>query len=190
MLTTKDLFESESKSFILEKGESYKVISLDRADSTEFTKQNNSAYSFVSGNKYAIKGDTEITINSGEGILIRCSVSGVSGSGGAVHKVYEKTSGSYNLIGTFNAINKNDVAVKKGATVKYWIKLGMQNFLQYSTKDHYLFKGIVDKTSAVTKNEMSDGTKLTTKSESGGKYSEVSNVQAECTIHQLIIKFW
>lgn len=188
MLTTEDLFESESKSFILEKGESYKVISLDRADSTEFTKQNNSAYSFVSGNKYAIKGNTEITINSGEGILIRCSVSGASGSGGAVHKVYEKTSGSYNLIGTFNAINKNDVAVKKGATVKYWIKLGTQNFLSYSTGDHYLFKGIVDKTSAITKDEMSDGTKLATKSESGGNYSEVSNIQAECTIHQLIIK--
>ena len=188
LLSTKDLFESESKSYILGKGESYKVISLDRAENTSFTKQHNSNYSFTSGSKYAIKGDTEITISAGEGILIRCEVSNASGAGGAVHKVYEKTSGNFNLIDMFNGpTNFKEISIKKGATIKYWVKLGNQNFLQYSTGDHYLLNGIVDKTSATSEKDLS-GTKLTTKTENSGKYSEVSNVQSESTIHQLIVK--
>lgn len=188
LLSQKDLFENESKTYILGKGESYKVISLDRAESTNFTMQHNSNYSFVSGNKYAIKSDTEITISAGEGVLIRCEVSNASGAGGAVHKVYEKTSGNYNLIDMFNGpTNFKEVSIKKGATVKYWVKLGNQNILQYSTGDHYLFNGIVDKTS-VTNEEELGGTKLATKSEDSGKYSELSNIQSEFTIHQLIVK--
>ncbi len=188
LLSTKDLYESESKSYILEKGDSFKVVSLDRAESTSFTKQSDSEYTFTSGNKYAIKGDTDITITPGEGILVRCEVSNGSGAGGANHKIYEKTSGDYNLVDTFNGpTNFKDIAIKKGATIKYWFKEGQCNFLDYTIGDHYLLDGIVNKTNVLKEADLG-GTKLTTKSENNGKYSEVSNVTKEITIHQLIIQ--
>ena len=189
LLTTEGAYESTSKDFILAVGESYKIISLDRAEGTEITKQSGTNYTFTSGETYLIQSDTEVTIYPGEGILIRCSVSNGSGSGGASHKIYEKTNGDYYQIASFDGPTTYiDVAVKKGATIKYWVKLGSQNFIQYSTGDHYLFDGIVTKTSALSTDAVSDGTKLTTGSESSGKYSEVSNIQSSCTIHQLIIK--
>lgn len=189
ILTTEGVYETINKEFILAEEESYKIISLDRAESTVFTKQSGSNYSFTSGQKYLIQGDTEVSIYPGEGILIRCSVSNASGAGGATHKIYEKTNGSYYQIASFNGPTTSlDVAVKKGATIKYWVKLGTQNVIDYSTGDHYKFSGIVNKTSATSTNDVADGTRLTTNSENSGKYSEVSNIQDSCTIHQLITK--
>lgn len=189
LLTTEGAYETTSKDFILVKGESFKVISLDRAEKTEFTEQNKTSYTFTSGTTYEIKSNMTISIYPGEGILVRFSVSSGSGAGGASHKIYEKTSGSYNQIAAFDGPTASkDVPIKKGATIKYWIKLGTQDFFNYSTDDFYKFDGIVSKTSALSTDDMSGGTKYTKKSESSGYYAEVTNVQASCTVHLLIVK--
>lgn len=189
LLTAEGSYETTSKEFILASGESYKIISLDRAEKTEITKQAGTDYVFESGASYLIKSDTEVTVYPGEGILARFSVSNGSGAGGASHKVYEKTNGDYYQIASFDGpTNYAEIPVKKGSTVKYWVKLGTQNVLNYSTDNHYLFDGIVDKTKALSTDEMSDGTKLTTNRDGTARYSEVSNVQISITVHQLIVK--
>lgn len=190
LLTTEGAYETGNNQFILTSGESYKIISLDRAEKTEITKQSGTNYIFQSGEKYLVKSDTEVTINPGEGILIRCGVSNGSGAGGASHKVYEKTSGDYYQIASFDGPTTYlDVAVKKGSTIKYWVELGTQNFLEYETGSQYLFDGIVNKQKALSKEDVSDGIELETHDEIlGGYYSEVANIQESCTIHQLIIK--
>lgn len=189
LLTTEGAYETTSKEFILVKGESFKVISLDRAEKTEFTEQNKTSYTFTSGTTYEIKCNTTISIYPGEGMLVRFSVSNGSGAGGANHKIYEKTSGSYNQIAAFDGPTTSiDVPIKKGATIKYWIKLGTQNIFNYSTDDFYKFDGIVNKASALSTDEMSGGTKYSKKNEDSGYYVEVSNVQASCTVHLLIVK--
>lgn len=199
LLTTEGAYESTSKDFILAAGESYKIISLDRAEGTEITKQSGTNYTFTSGETYLIQSDTEVTIYPGEGILIRCSISNGSGSGGASHKIYEKTNGDYYQIASFDGpISYIDVAVKKGATIKYYIELGPRNTLTHELGKHYLIDGIVDKTKVFTVDEMSGATELKTTTTgddfitgaAGGttSYSEVSNIQSSCTIHQLLVK--
>ena len=188
-LTPEGVYLTADSEYTLEKNSLYSVESLNRAESTEFTKQSGTSYVFESDKQYNIQSDTEISIYPGNGIMMRFEISGLSGSGGAVHKIYEKTNNDFYQIATFTGSTSNfmEIPIKQGATVRYEIKMGMQNFLEYSTGDMYLFDGLVDKMSSKSEDEMAGGTKIENLGSSTTRIGEVSNIQNECTLHQLII---
>lgn len=164
ILSTDGIYMSSGGEYVFEKGESFEVESLERAEKTEFTLQNNSQYEFVSGAKYLIKGDTEITITPGEGVLVRFSIDSESGSGGSTVKILESLTkgGTYYQIGQSSAGTAVEIPVKKNSYVKYEVTQG--NAKKTKLSDHYLFDGIV--VISTTTNDdptKSQGTKLSTK---------------------------
>ncbi len=197
MMSTDGIYMTVASEYLLEKGESFKVESLNRAEKTEFTKQEGSSYTFSSGTTYAIKGDTEITITPGEGVLVRFSIDGESGSGGSTTEIYESltSGGTYYQIGQGSSGGAVDIPVKVGAYVKYHVQQGPYK----STKmgDHYLFSGLVI-INANDDSGKSIGTKLSTSISnpwlsiglSKGGTSESTNTQitATSTIHAYIEK--
>lgn len=139
MLSTQGIYMTVASEYLLEKGESFKVISLDRAEKTEFTKQEGSSYAFTSGSTYAITGNTEITITPGEGVLVRFSMDNESGAGGATTQIYESltSGGNYYQIGQSSGGTSVDIPVKKGAYVRYFATLGQCNGTIWGK--HYIF---------------------------------------------------
>lgn len=171
IVSTDGIYMTSGGEYIFEKGESFEVESLNRAEKTEFTKQTNSQYTFASGTKYQIKGDTEITITPGEGVLVRFSIDSESGSGGSTVKILESLTkgGTYYQIGQSSSGTAVEIPVKKDAFVRYEVKQG--NAKKTILSDHYLFAGI--KVISTSKNDdltKSQGTKLATKIKDMGSF--------------------
>lgn len=193
LLSTEGVYMTSGGEYPFEKGESFEVESLDRAEKTEFTKQEGSNYSFVSGSKYAIKGDTEITITPGEGVLVRFSIDSESGSAGSTVKIYESLTkgGTYYQIGQSSAGTAVEIPVRKNAYVKYEV---IQGPCRNKLEEHYIFDGIVTiKTGDDT--TKSNGRKLSTKFEKnygfslfGGAKSTSTDtlISGDSTIHAYI----
>lgn len=161
LLSTDGIYMTSGGDYTFEKGEYFEIESLERAEKTEFTKQADSDYTFSNGTKYLIKGDTTITTVPGEGMLVKFSIDGESGSGGSTVKISESLTkgGTYYQIGQSSSGTAVEIPVKKNAYVKYEV---IQGPCRKKLEEHYLFKGIVNiKTGDdTTKNS---GTKLATK---------------------------
>lgn len=198
MLSTEGIYMTVASEYLLEKGESFKVISLNRAEKTEFTKQEGSSYTFTSGSTYLITGNTEITITPGEGVVVRFSIDNESGAGGSTVEISESltSGGTYYQIGQSSGGASIDIPVKKGAYVKYFAKLGQCNGTIWG--DHYLFSGLIT-ISANDDSHKTSGTKLNTSKSnkgyiasaiSGGSTSQSSNTQITetSTIHAYVEK--
>lgn len=143
LLSTDGVYMVSSNEYLLEKGESFEIESLDRAEDTAFTKQTNTQYTFTNNAKYLIKSDVEVTITPGEGILAKFSIdseSGASGSSVIISEAYTK-GGTYYQIGQGSGGNAVSLAVKKNAYVKYEVTQGP---CRKKLEDHYIIKGIVN----------------------------------------------
>lgn len=198
LLTPEGVYVTTDSEFPIEKGLKFKVDSLDRAEKTEFTSQNGSNYKFSSGTSFTMVGDIEVTIYPSEGVLVRFSIDNESGSGGSTTVISESATsgGTYYQIGTSSAGSAVDIAVKKGAYVKYDVRQGPFNNTKLG--DHYLFSGLVN-IAANDDASKNNGKKLTTKiknywlpfSLSAGKSTSVStntHITSSSTIHAYIEK--
>lgn len=161
-LTPEGVYMTTDSEFPIEKGLKFKVDSLDRAEKTEFTSQNGSNYSFSSGTSFTMVGDIEVTIYPSEGVLVRFSIDNESGSGGSTTVISESATsgGTYYQIGTSSAGSAVDIAVKKGAYIKYEVTQG--NAKGTKLGNHYLFSGLVT-IHANDDSSKNNGQQLTTK---------------------------
>ena len=161
-LTPEGVYVTTDSEFPIEKGLKFKVDSLDRAEKTEFTSQNGSNYSFSSGTSFIMVGDIEVTIYPSEGVLVRFSIDSESGSGGSTTVISESATsgGTYHQIGTSSAGSAVDIAVKKGAYIKYEVTQG--NAKGTKLGNHYLFSGLVT-IHANDDSSKNNGQQLTTK---------------------------
>lgn len=166
LLSTDGIYMTTASDYPIESGMKIKVISLDRAEKTEITKQTNTSYVFTSGNQYSMLGNLEITITPAEGVLVEFSVDGESGSGGSTSKFYESltSGGTYYQVGQTSTGTTVDVAIKKNAYVKYEFTQGQCN--NTLPGDHYLFAGITIDSKGnrhtYSDSDKTSGTKLTT----------------------------
>lgn len=161
-LTPEGVYVTTDSEFPIEKGLKFKVDSLDRAEKTEFTSQNGSNYTFSSGTSFTMVGDIEVTIYPSEGVLVRFSIDNESGSGGSTTVISESATsgGTYYQIGTSSAGSAVDIAVKKGAYIKYEVTQG--NAKGTKLGNHYLFSGLVT-IHANDDSSKNNGQQLTTK---------------------------
>lgn len=161
-LTLEGVYVTTDSEFPIEKGLKFKVDSLDRAEKTEFTSQNGSNYTFSSGTSFTMVGDIEVTIYPSEGVLVRFSIDNESGSGGSTTVISESATsgGTYYQIGTSSAGSAVDIAVKKGAYIKYEVTQG--NAKGTKLGNHYLFSGLVT-IHANDDSSKNNGQQLTTK---------------------------
>ena len=195
-LTTEGVYMVSDGEFAFEKGDSFQVESLERAEKTEFTKQKGSSYSFANGTKYEIKGDTEITITPGEGVLVRFSIDNESGAGGSTVKVLESLTkgGNYYQIGQSSGGATIDVPVKKNAYVEYEVTQGPNK--AKILENHYLFDVLVnipasgDSDEAKKNNEDSknNGTKLKTKFKNNNIFHALTGGAKSTSTDTLITK--
>lgn len=132
---------TSSNEYLLEDGESFEVESLDRAEKTEFTSKN-TQYVFNNKTKYLIKSNTEITITSGKGILVKFSIDSESGASGSSVIISEAStkSGTYFQIGQGSGGNTMSLAVKRNPYIKYEVTQGP---CRKALEDHYLIKGFI-----------------------------------------------
>lgn len=197
-LSTEGVYTMSSGDYLFEKGESFEIDSLERAEKTEFTKQSGTNYTFSNNTKYAITNDIEITITAGEGILVRFSLDNESGSGGSTVKISESLSkgGNYYQIGQSSGGTLVEIAVKKNAFVKYEVKLGQCN--NTILGDHYKFSGIVTIPTNDDSSKQNGSVLPTTKKNKGFLVSAISGgstsvstdtlISESCTIHAYIDK--
>lgn len=196
ILSTKDIYMNSEGTYLIEAGYRFKVISLSRAEKTEFTGDNNSR-EFISGTIYDITNDTEITITPGKGIPVRFSSDGESGNGGATYTISESLTenGTYYQIGSSIKGKPVSVAVKEGAYVQFVYTQGQCKGT--IPGDHYKFSGIVSVPASTNgDNYKQNGEKLTTtihdvgslsSATSGGSTStSKTQINASATIHAYI----
>lgn len=196
-LSTEGVYTMSSGEYLFEKGESFEIDSLARAEKTEFTKQTGTNYTFSNKHKYTITSDMEITITAGEGVLVRFSMDNESGSGGSTVKISESitNNGTYYQIGQSSGGTAIEIAVKKNAYIKYEVKLGQCNSTILG--DHYIFAGIVNVPSDGSTKQNGTKLKTTIKNKgwlasaiSGGSTSASNNIMISgtSTIHAYIEK--
>ena len=197
-VSTEGVYTMSSGDYLFEKGESFEIDSLERAEKTEFTKQSGANYTFSNNTKYAITNDIEITITAGEGVLVKFSLDSESGSGGSTVKISESLSkgGNYYQIGQSSGGDSIEIAVKKNAFVKYEVKLGQCN--NTILGDHYRFSGIVNIPTNDDSSKQNGSVLPTTKKNKGFLASAISGgstsvstdilISESCTIHAYIDK--
>ena len=124
LLSSADKFEVDmgTYTYFVKGNEQFKVVSLARAKSNAFTEQNGSNYTFTSGTKYTMKGNIELTITAGEGIMMWFTSSGQSGNGGSTKTVSEcaTSNGTFETLLTGGASGSQmNVVIGKNQYFKY-----------------------------------------------------------------------
>ena len=143
-LSTADVYMNSGGTYQIENGYKFKVISLSRAEKTEFTDENNSSITFESGKVYDITNNTEITITPGKGIPVKFSADAESGVGGSTYEISESLTenGTYYSIATFsNDAENKTFAIKENAYVQFKFTMGQCN--NTIPGKHYKFSGLV-----------------------------------------------
>lgn len=188
-LSTVDVYMNSEGTYQIENGYKFKVISLNRAEKTEFTDAYNSSITFESGKVYDISNNTEITITPGKGIPVKFSSDGESGNGGATYEVSESLTenGTYYQIGTSTQGASKTIAIKENAYVQFKYTMGAGKGTEPG--DHYKFSGFVTADDALKAN----GEKLTTDinkgsalSGSNGNSTSKTIITEKSTIHAYI----
>ena len=111
-----------SYEYLIEPNYKFKVLSLPRAKSAVFTKQNGTNYVFQSGQMFVMVKNIELTITAGEGIEMWFTSSSQSGDGGSSKTIMEcgTSNGTYEtlLVGGIQG-NMEKVIIGKNQYFKY-----------------------------------------------------------------------
>lgn len=167
-LSTADVYMNSEGTYLIEQGYKFKVISLSRAEKTEFTDEYNSSISFESGKIYDTSNNTEITIIPGKGIPVKFSSDGESGNGGATYEISESLTenGTYYQIANCKAATET-FAIKENAYVQFKYTMGQCNGTIPGS--HYKFSGFI----IADENSKANGVQLTTNIEDVGRFMSI-----------------
>lgn len=152
MLSFTGGFETEigSYEYLIEPNYKFKVLSLPRAKSAVFTKQNGTSYVFESGQMFIMVKDIELTITAGEGIEMWFTSSGQSGDGGSSKTIMEcgTSNGTYETLlvgGIQGSMEKVIIGKNQYFKYKYVRGTGLA-----TVKGVYKFDGHVSATDSIT----------------------------------------
>lgn len=139
---------TETQQYIIEFGNRFSLSLLDRAERTYFTSGPYSEQDVISDQIYDISQNMEVTIIAGEGVTVRFSNDGQSGSSGSSKIIYEASTANGNFIEIGSVSNNNgaaiDLTIKKNSYVKYYYKRSTANPLSPTDLGNvYLFEGII-----------------------------------------------
>ena len=136
--------------YLLQPNYKFKVVSLPRAQSSAFTSQSGTNYTFISGQLYTIQSDIELTITCGEGYEMWFTSSGQSGNSGSTKTIMECSTQN----GTFETLlvggaggGEERIIIGKNQYFKYTYKKGTGTA---SFKGIYRFDGHHSDTTSTT----------------------------------------
>lgn len=129
--------------YILEKNQQFKVHSLDRNLSSQFTYQEGSSYTFTSNTKYTVNGNIVLTITAAEGVKVRFKSEGTSGNSGSSKSIAECSTSNGQFVTIATGGNKGadmDVILRKNFYFKYTYTPGLGSA---SWDTYHIYDGII-----------------------------------------------
>ncbi len=139
-----------TQEYSIERGQRFAVVSLDRAERTYFSAHPGAgSLSFTSGSQYEMNGNYEVSIQAGEGVLVKFSNDRESGSAGSAKTISEGPSSS-GPFATLASISGNEgapveLSIRKGHYVTYRWESATWNPLKGCSLDEriYIIDGLM-----------------------------------------------